>query len=277
MEAADRTPPLQGFSRIFPGAAQPGHGEDAGDLLKLIIRALPADRIHTVAAACQALSYAIGETVDYLVYEYTDPRSAPDYGPPILEYQDALMVGHRPALRWYWTRRDRNGDLVIDLATQHTFRGETLSSIFAIGGHLECLELAYDLGCPLDADVCLIAATRGHLELLQWASSVGYLQEHIAEGDYETGVSYVDVVDIICVHAAEAGHVHILKWLRAQSPPCPWGSDVCEMAARNGHLAVLQWALAQTPPCPYRNMSYYAGKGAHIEVQQWLQENDYTQ
>ena len=32
--------------------------------------------------------------------------------------------------------------------------------------------------------------------------------------------------------------------------PCDWDADVCSSAAAIGHLEVLKWARAQKPPCP---------------------------
>ena len=43
----------------------------------------------------------------------------------------------------------------------------------------------------------------------------------------------------------------MLKWARAQEPPCPWDEDTCADAAEGGHLDVLKWARSQDPPCPW--------------------------
>ena len=53
----ERPPTL---SRLFPEAAAPGHNEDNGALLELALRALPADKLHTAAAASRALARAAG-------------------------------------------------------------------------------------------------------------------------------------------------------------------------------------------------------------------------
>ena len=36
--------------------------------------------------------------------------------------------------------------------------------------------------------------------------------------------------------------MELLRWLRSQSPPCPWSDDLCEVAAENGEDEVLRWA-----------------------------------
>lgn len=45
--------------------------------------------------------------------------------------------------------------------------------------------------------------------------------------------------------------MHVLKWLRAQEPPCPWDGFACFCAAGKGQLGALQWLRAQTPPCAW--------------------------
>ena len=47
--------------------------------------------------------------------------------------------------------------------------------------------------------------------------------------------------------AAKAGHLHVLKWARAEF--VPWDVDVCTLAAAHGHLNVLQWARENG--CPW--------------------------
>ena len=38
------------------------------------------------------------------------------------------------------------------------------------------------------------------------------------------------------------GHLEVLKWLRAQNPPCPWSRHECiEQALECGHEHVADW------------------------------------
>ena len=39
-----------------------------------------------------------------------------------------------------------------------------------------------------------------------------------------------------------------MQVLRGLDPPCPWNEWTCHNAAENGHLDVLKWLRAQTPP-----------------------------
>lgn len=43
----------------------------------------------------------------------------------------------------------------------------------------------------------------------------------------------------ICAYDADAGHLEVLQWARANN--CPWDEDTCTKAAAGGHLGVLQW------------------------------------
>lgn len=73
--------------------------------------------------------------------------------------------------------------------------------------------------------------------------------------------------------AAEAGHLHVLRWLRAQDPPCPVTDEVCEAAAGGGHLTVLHWLHQRCPRGVQRSASGAAAAAArhgHLDILQWL-------
>jgi hypothetical protein len=73
-----------------------------------------------------------------------------------------------------------------------------------------------------------------------------------------------------CATAAQAGDLEALRWLRVQSPPCPWSAQACALAARGGHLAALQWMRAQEPPCPWDISTWeLAVRGVRLEVLDW--------
>jgi len=56
---------------------------------------------------------------------------------------------------------------------------------------------------------------------------------------------------LTCNAAAESGHLEVLAWLRAQTPPCQWSKATCLFAAKGkgNRLQTLQWLRAQRPPC----------------------------
>ena len=102
-------------------------------------------------------------------------------------------------------------------------------------------------------DVCLWAADRGHLPVLQWA------RENGCPWDEKT-----------CSYAAEEGHLAVLQWARENG--CPWDADTCSLAAAGGHLAVLQWARENG--CPWDEwVCSFAAKGGHLDVLEWARAN----
>jgi hypothetical protein len=80
----------------------------------------------------------------------------------------------------------------------------------------------------------------------------------------------------VCCYTAQNGHLDVLKWMRAQEPPCPWNEWACAYAARNGHLDVLKWMRAQNPPCPWNTWTcaYAAESDGHLDVLKWLRSQD---
>ena len=43
---------------------------------------------------------------------------------------------------------------------------------------------------------------------------------------------------------AEHGHLHILKWLRQQTPQCNWSVDAYVEAAGSSHLHIIRWLMS---------------------------------
>ena len=67
----------------------------------------------------------------------------------------------------------------------------------------------------------------------------------------------------------------VLKFSRAQDPPCPWDAGTCSEAVRVGHLDVLKWARSQDPPCPWDKWTcYFAARGGHLDVLKWARSED---
>jgi hypothetical protein len=73
-----------------------------------------------------------------------------------------------------------------------------------------------------------------------------------------------------CSLAAAGEHLAVLQWVRADG--CPWHERSCESAAGGGHLAVLQWLRANGCPWNEWTCSGAAG-GGHLSVLQWLRAN----
>ena len=258
--------------RLFPMAA-PGHNEDNGALLDLVIRALPADRLHTAAAAARGLACA------------TIGVAPNECGRPIASYRDALETGHVPALSWYWASPD--GPSLMKKRFTETpgipHGGTDVSTILAARGHIEALQLALSLGCRWHGNTCAHAAVNGQMALLQWA----HTRDPPCPWDRGTchGAAMRGDLAILqwaraqgcpwdaftCECASRAGHLEVLQWARENG--CPWTSNACTQAAKNGHLNTLRWA--RTHGCPWdQNTCSYAALGGHFEVLQWARAQD---
>jgi hypothetical protein len=69
---------------------------------------------------------------------------------------------------------------------------------------------------------------------------------------------------------AGGGHLHILKWARANG--CPWNEVTCENAAQGGHLDVLKWARENG--CPWdSNAIEKAVAFGRLETFEWCRKN----
>ena len=108
---------------------------------------------------------------------------------------------------------------------------------------------------PLSMDrwTCAWAASRGHLEILQWLRSQG------CPWDYFT-----------CAWAAEKGHLKCLQWARSEG--CPWTKYACLFSARDGHLECLQWARENGCPWDANRMCDDAAEHGRLPVLKWVRE-----
>mmetsp|Transcript_7552 Transcript_7552/g.21460 ORF Transcript_7552/g.21460 Transcript_7552/m.21460 type:complete len:220 (+) Transcript_7552:298-957(+) len=74
----------------------------------------------------------------------------------------------------------------------------------------------------------------------------------------------------ICLLAAAAGSLEVLRWARESG--YPWFSRTCEMAAKRGHLDCLRFARENG--CPWDNSTCWAAAGAgHLDCLQYAVEN----
>jgi hypothetical protein len=59
-----------------------------------------------------------------------------------------------------------------------------------------------------------------------------------------------------CANAAKGRHWDIVKWVRAQDPPCPWSERACQYAFQDDNFEMLQWLRTQDHPCPIEHVYY---------------------
>lgn len=55
--------------------------------------------------------------------------------------------------------------------------------------------------------------------------------------------------EMTCTAAAQRDDMKVMKWLRAQKPPCPWDEETCVNAV--GSLSMIKWVRNQISPCPW--------------------------
>jgi hypothetical protein len=70
------------------------------------------------------------------------------------------------------------------------------------------------------------------------------------------------------------GHLEVLQWLRGNG--CPWDAGVTMMAAAKGNLEILKWARAQDPPCKWdrKECLEHAKKNCHSATRDWIESQD---
>lgn len=128
-------------------------------------------------------------------------------------------------------------------------------SAAASRGDLAELQRLKSRGYPWDEWVCSLAASSGHLEVLQWARA----QDPPCPWS-----------SLVCVYAVKGGHSSVLQWALTQSPPCPWSKWVCAAAAEEGDLATLQWLVAAGCPWDPAECLTRARMYGHAAVDAWV-------
>jgi len=143
-----------------------------------------------------------------------------------------------------------------------------------VGGFCDAisrLAWAIDNGCPWNERTLCTVARGGELEVLRWAA--GPRAHSHACGSSGAPLPGLSLTAKVCADAASMGHMHVVKWLREQDPPCPWGANVCAAAAGGGQLRMLQWLREHECPWDVTTLLPAAQRG-HVDVLQWGWEQD---
>jgi hypothetical protein len=155
-----------------------------------------------------------------------------------------------------------------------------ICAVAAEHGNFSMLKLAHWVGCPWDSNTCANAAKNGHLEVLQWARSNGCFwdKETCSKAAWSGKLKILRFAsengcpwDADCTaQAAKNGQLDVLMWARSQG--CEWDERTCASAAKNGHLAILQWAHRNG--CPWdATTCAFAAKQGHFEILKWARAN----
>ena len=113
-------------------------------------------------------------------------------------------------------------------------------------------------GYPFRGRIFHIATTLGNVEALDWAVTRGYSWEGYRR--------------IICQWAVVYGQLEVLKWARERHG-CPWDTHTCAAAVIAGHLDILKYLRAAG--CPWnqglcRFLSSYHGDAS--KIYRWVKE-----
>lgn len=190
-------------------------------------------------------------------------------GCKISEYttDEAAINGHLEILQWAMSKGSEwyegtaseasgNGHLHIlqyALANNCDICHETLEYA-SIHGHLDIIEftLANNTDEEWGAEISNLAASNGHLHIINWAWEKGY-----------------DLSPNMCERAALNRHYHILTWTEDKRliSKCSTYATTATIA-KNGDLFILQWAVEkgfQTSDL----ILFCAAEGGHLDVFTW--------
>lgn len=112
---------------------------------------------------------------------------------------------------------------------------------------------------------CLLAASLGHADILEWImrgpERCPIRATDDADYDYDTD-------DLPCERALEHGHLNVLQALRRNGRA--WDVDVCEGAATWGHLHILQWAVDAGAHWDPHACEEIAREAGHPHITAWI-------
>ncbi|AVK77519.1 F-box domain containing protein [Pandoravirus macleodensis] len=124
------------------------------------------------------------------------------------------------------------------------------------------------LGHPWVPGICVEAAARGQLDVLNYASTHGHSYDEVACEAAAAAAGQYAVLDwlwkskpptrVDVDRAAENGNVHLLRLLQARR--CPRGKSTMAAAARGGHVDAVTWLLRHR--CPWGASAIAAAAGA---------------
>jgi hypothetical protein len=217
------------------------------------------------AMCCMAAQYGTTEVMEWMYTNHWDVKHVNMYGRGAAEKGNlsvlkllrdkgytltletakyAAIAGNIDVLAWIFSQ-DVDNSATLPPATQTTLA-------FAAGfGQLDTVKWLHAKGHDRgNASIC--AATKGHLDVLQWLRLTLIL-------DDEPGC---------CDHAAAFGHFHILRWAREVG--LQWTeSTMCNLAAK-GSVEMLKWAFENGCPMGegYAVMAHLAMAGS-IEGAEW--------
>lgn len=167
-------------------------------------------------------------------------RHTPHRPPTSAMMRAAVEVGRLDMCRWLWSRYGPAGP----------WKGD-LCAVAASLGHLAMLQWLHRRGFQLDRFVAPHAARSGRLDVLQWVCKQEcrrdwseICDQAARAGDRKTLLWLRDTGHLwnvqTCASAAAAGRLDTLRWLLRNG--CTWTPSACSYAALDGYFTIVKWA-----------------------------------
>lgn len=225
---------------------------------------------------------------------------------------EAAKAGHLTVVKWLFERgcqwnksicecAAESGNLelvkwVIDRIDGEQYIPDIMTLQYATTSeHFEVLKWLQQNGMPPEKLIfpCGFAAKDGRMDLIKLYRDIGcpwdiWMFSHAAEGGHldilkwlkdqldndELTLATVDYATVCThaqVHAASKGHLIVLEWLIDNG--CLWDKRSCVVAARGGHLHILKWLKENGCPSDNERVSMAAAEGGHLEILEWMKQS----
>jgi hypothetical protein len=153
---------------------------------------------------------------------------------------------------------------------------ENICSIAAQYGQLECLKYLHGNGCPLNENICSIAAQYGQLECLKYLHGNGCpLNENICSVVLHSLLDACNIAYHYDKYSPNTFDVRNNKYFYclkyAHENGCPLDSKTCRYAAFHGILDTLKYAHENG--CPWEDSCSAAASGGYIDCLKYAHEN----
>jgi hypothetical protein len=157
----------------------------------------------------------------------------------------AAANGHLATLSWLCSHGVRR------LWDKHT------CDMAAAGGHLRCLEFAFNRNCPFSNAGLNAAARNGHYVCVEFM-----LMQNAMDFRWDRSRC------MACDYAASGGHIRVLQLLKEFR--VPWRMSTADECAKAGHVDCLEFLAQEACPIDYTTCFHNAACAGHVEMLRWI-------